>query len=215
MNHICSSEVTVNHVSIESLTPQSRNARTHSKQQIRQIAASIKEFGFTNPFLIDRTNKIIAGRGRVAAAKLLGMKLVPTIRLENLTEDQIRAYVIADNRLAENAGWDSSMLAIELQHLLTIDGALDATITGFEVPEIDLILREASGKQDEDDVFDVEETNLTVTQSGEPRRPITISCPILPRRPSSLYCLFYRSWRWIPFLIPILEMIPLRVLTEE
>ena len=86
------------------LTPYPRNARTHSKRQIRQIADSIKAFGFTNPILTDANGRIIAGHGRVEAAKLLRIKEVPTIRLENLTEDQVRAYILADNRLAELAG---------------------------------------------------------------------------------------------------------------
>jgi hypothetical protein len=163
-----SSALTVTYLPVESLTAYSNNARMHSRHQVRQIAGSIKTFGFTTPVLIDANNTIIAGHGRVAAAKLLGMKVVPTIRLESLTEEQIRAYVIADNRLAEKAGWDKSILAIEFQRLLTIDGDLDVTITGFEIPEIDLILEEASGKQrDEDDVFNVDETNQAVTQRGD------------------------------------------------
>ena len=89
---------------IRALTAHSHNARTHSKHQFRQITASIKEFGFANPVLVDSKCTIIAGHGRVEAAKLLGMERVPTIRLESLTQDQIRAYVIADNRLAEKAG---------------------------------------------------------------------------------------------------------------
>jgi len=143
------------------------NSRTHSKYQIRQIARSIQEFGFTNPVLIDRNNTIIAGHGRVEAAKLLGIEHVPTIRLEALTEDQIRAYVIADNRLAEIAGWDRSILAIELQHLLRIDSDLDVTVTGFEVPEIDLILSQAAVEPDRDDIFEIDQTNQTVTQPGD------------------------------------------------
>ena len=143
------------------------NSRTHSKYQIRQIARSIQEFGFTNPVLIDRNNTIIAGHGRVEAAKLLGIEHVPTIRLEALTEDQIRAYVIADNRLAEIAGWDRSTLAIELQHLLTIDSDLDVTVTGFEVPEIDLILSQAAVEPDRDDIFEIDQTDRTVTQPGD------------------------------------------------
>ena len=143
------------------------NSRTHSKYQIRQIARSIQEFGFTNPVLIDRNNTIIAGHGRVEAAKLLGIEHVPTIRLEALTEDQIRAYVIADNRLAEIAGWDRSILAIELQHLLRIDSDLDVTVTGFEVPEIDLILSQAAVEPDRDDIFEIDQTDRTVTQPGD------------------------------------------------
>jgi ParB-like chromosome segregation protein Spo0J len=105
---------------IHNLKGYKSNARTHSKSQIRQIANSIKSFGFTNPVLIDSTNTIIAGHGRVAAAKLLGMDQVPSILLENLNKDEIKAYVIADNRLAEKAGWDEQILKIELQYLLTI-----------------------------------------------------------------------------------------------
>jgi DNA modification methylase len=149
------------------LVPNPRNARTHSKHQIRQIAASIREFGFTNPVLIDRKNTIIAGHGRVEAAKLEGIEQVPTILLENLTEDEIRAYVLADNRLAEKAGWAKEILAIELQHLITIDETFDVTVTGFEIPEIDLILQQVKAEQDKDDVVDIDEAAPAVTQAGD------------------------------------------------
>ena len=129
---------------VGALTVFSSNARTHTKHQIRQIADSIRAFGFTNPILLDADNRIVAGHGRVEAAKLLGITEVPTIRLDDLGPDQIRTYVIADNRLAENAGWDKSILAIELQHLLTIRADFDVTITGFEVGEIDLIVESKS-----------------------------------------------------------------------
>lgn len=134
-------ELAITYQQIAVLKPYLRNARTHSKHQIRQIANSIKEFGFTNPILVDSNNTIIAGHGRWEAARLLGTEKVPTVRLESLTENQIRAYILADNKLAENAGWDPAILAIELQHLMTIDD-FDVTITGFEIPEIDLILQE-------------------------------------------------------------------------
>jgi DNA modification methylase len=149
------------------LVPNPRNARTHSKHQIRQIAASIREFGFTNPVLIDRKNTIIAGHGRVEAAKLEGIEQVPTILLENLTEDEIRAYVLADNRLAEKAGWAKEILAIELQHLITIDEMIDVTVTGFEIPEIDLILQQVKAEQDKDDVVGIDEAAQAVTQAGD------------------------------------------------
>src|SRR5262245_66573912 len=100
---------------VESLRPYSRNARTHSKKQIRQIAKSIQRFGFCNPVLIDDQGQIIAGHGRVAAAKLLGIKQVPTVKLAHLSEAEKRAYVLADNRLADKAGWDRKMLAKWLQ----------------------------------------------------------------------------------------------------
>jgi ParB-like chromosome segregation protein Spo0J len=139
----------------------------HSKQQLRQIAESIRTFGFSNPILIDAENTIIAGHGRVEAAKQLGMKEVPTICLDDLSEDQIRAYILADNRLAENAGWDESILAIELQHLLSIDCEFDVTVTGFEIPEIDLILEQAEAKPDLDDEFEEAVSGPPVTRLGD------------------------------------------------
>ena len=152
---------------IDQLKPFTQNARTHSKHQIRQIAESIRVFSFTQPILIDNENRIIAGHGRVEAAKLLGMTQVPTIRLESLSDDQIRAYVIADNKLAENAGWDNSILAIELQHLLTLDCAdFDVTITGFEVAEIDLILQEAA-QEDPDDIIEPVNAGAAITKPGD------------------------------------------------
>jgi ParB-like chromosome segregation protein Spo0J len=160
------SDLAVVYEPVSALKPSSRNARVHSKRQIDQIAESIKAFGFTNPILIDRTNTIVAGHGRVAAAKLLGMDQVPTIRLETLTEAQVRAYVIADNRLAEKAVWDKSILAIELQCLMTIDN-LDVTVTGFEVAEIDLAVHEGTGKRDQDDIFGLPESGQTVAKSGD------------------------------------------------
>jgi DNA modification methylase len=130
----------IEQVSIESLKPYERNARTHSRNQLRSISRSIETLGFLNPILVDKDNRIIAGHGRTEAAKLLGHSSLPAIRIEHLTDDQIRAYIIADNRLAELAGWDKEILKIELQHLVRVDVDLDVTVTGFETPEIDLIL---------------------------------------------------------------------------
>lgn len=161
------SRLTVVYEPVSALKPSSRNARTHSKRQIREIAESIKAFGFTNPILIDHANTIVAGHGRVAAAKVLGIDEVPTIRLENLSPDHIRAYVLADNRLAEKAGWDKETLAIELQHLITIDNDLDVTVTGFEIREINLIVREPTGKRDQDDLVGAAETRQVVSRSGD------------------------------------------------
>ena len=121
-----------------SLRPYARNARRHSRKQIRQIADSITRFGFTNPVLISDEDEIIAGHGRVEAAKLLGMATVPTLRLSHLSDAERRAYVLADNKLALNAGWDQDMLAIELQALIDLD--LDITLTGFSLAEVDLTL---------------------------------------------------------------------------
>jgi DNA modification methylase len=132
---------------VDKLMPYPGNARKHSRKQIRQVAKSIERFGFTNPVLIDDDGQIIAGHGRVEAAKLLGMQSVPTLRLFHLSAADKRAYIIADNRLAEKAGWDRELLAIELQALIDID--FDIEITGFETGAVDIILedaREATGK---------------------------------------------------------------------
>ena len=126
---------------IASLRPYPGNARTHSKRQIRQIADSIERFGFTNPILISDDNEIIAGHGRVLAAKELGMACVPTVRLSHLSAEERKAYVLADNKLAQNAGWDAEILAVELQALIDID--FDVTLTGFSLAEIDLTLDQA------------------------------------------------------------------------
>ncbi|WP_109354752.1 DNA methyltransferase [Sphingorhabdus sp. EL138] len=125
---------------VTGLKPAKRNARTHSPAQIRQIAASMEQFGFTNPVLIDANGQIIAGHSRVEAAKLLDISEVPTLCLDHLSEAQVRAYVIADNKLAENAGWDPDILALEFQYLDCLDLDFELTITGFEMAEIDGML---------------------------------------------------------------------------
>lgn len=148
---------------ITSLKPYERNARTHSKRQIKKIAHSIEKFGFNNPVLVNSDGRIIAGHGRVEAAKLLGLEKIPTIRIDHLTESQIRAYVLADNRLAELSGWDKEILRIELQHLVAVDTDIDVTITGFETPEVDLLLG-ADDSAAEEDVSDAPDL---------PRHPVT------------------------------------------
>jgi len=161
--------LSISYLRIDQLKPFGQNARTHTNRQIHQILASVREFGFTNPVLVDRNNRIIAGHGRVEAAKLLGMTEVPTILLEGLSEKQIRAYVIADNRLAELAGWDKSILAIELQFLLTVDCAdLDISVTGFEVAEVDLIIEEAKGAAEKEEVVpELDVREVPTTQTGD------------------------------------------------
>ena len=141
--------------SLSSLIPYARNSRTHSDEQIAQIAASIKEFGWTNPILVDGDNGIIAGHGRLSAARKLGHEEVPVIELKDLTETQRKAYIIADNRLALNAGWDNEMLTIELNDLLADGFALD--ILGFDPKEIDALLEPevVEGLTDEDAVPDI------------------------------------------------------------
>ena len=140
---------------LSSLKLNRRNARTHSPRQIRQIADSIRAFGFNNPILVDKNNLIAAGHGRAKAAKLLGMTEVPTVRLSHMTEAQMRAYVIADNRLAEKAGWDDEILAIEFQTLFEIAPELDLTITGFEISEIDRIIQDHDDEPEPDALDDV------------------------------------------------------------
>ena len=164
-----SATLAVKYQPITALHPYRSNARTHTKHQIRQIADSIGTFGFTNPILVDRDNRIAAGHGRLEAAKLLSLSEVPTIALESLSEDQIRAYILADNKLAENAGWDKGILAIELQHLMSIeDFNLDVTVTGFEVPEIDIIIGEASEtKPEQERVVGVDTDHPAVSQLGD------------------------------------------------
>lgn len=130
----------IEHLAIAGLRPWPKNARTHSKKQIRQIAESIRRFGFTNPILIDREGMILAGHGRVEAAKSLGMATVPCLRLETLMAAEKRAYVIADNKLALNAGWDEELLAEELSALMELDLDFDIAVTGFSIPEIDALI---------------------------------------------------------------------------
>jgi DNA modification methylase len=127
-------------VAVRDLRPYERNARTHSRRQIRMIARSIEKFGFCNPVLIDDAHRIIAGHGRVEAAKSLGIEAVPTCRLSHLGEADKRAYVLADNKIATLSGWDKELLATELQGLLDID--VDLELTGFEMAEVDLLLEE-------------------------------------------------------------------------
>ncbi len=163
------SNLKIENTAASALKLRSTNPRTHSKKQIRQIAESIKQFGFLNPVLIDRDEGIIAGQGRVEAARMLGIETVPTIRLEDLTEGEIRAYVIVDNRLAELAGWDRELLAIELQGLIEVDLDFDITITGFEMAEIDILISEQNQAEEDDPDDDVPEVadGPAVTRPGD------------------------------------------------
>lgn len=147
---------------VDELIPYARNSRTHSDAQVAQIAASIKEFGFTNPVLIDKTGSIIAGHGRVLASRKLNLVSVPCIELSHLTEAQKKAYIIADNKLALNAGWDDEMLAVELTDLK--DMGFDLDLTGFNTDEIDALLAPVGteGLTDEDAVPEVPEAPVTV-----------------------------------------------------
>ena len=151
---------------IPELKPYPRNARTHSRKQVKQIGAAITEFGFTNPVLIDESDQIIAGHGRVQAAKLLGLAEVPTVQIAHLSATQKRAYILADNRLAEKAGWDKEILVVELQGLLA-DG-FEVVLTGFEAPEIDVILDAAAdSKSDRHGDDNMPAAGPAVTQAGD------------------------------------------------
>ncbi len=155
---------------IAALKPYPRNARTHSRRQIKKIAASIERFGFVNPVLIDENNQIMAGHGRVAAAKLLGWTVVPTLRIEHLSETEKRAYILADNRLAEEAGWDREMLAIEFEGLIESDFSVQ--LTGFAMAEVDKVLdgaaeADAPEKNTEDEVPAIPNAGIAVTRSGD------------------------------------------------
>ena len=134
---------------IDALSPYANNARTHSKKQIKQIADSIRRFGFTNPVLIADDNTIIAGHGRVEAARLIGMNEVPVRKLAHLSRDEVRAYILADNKLAENAGWDRDLLAIEMQGLIGLD--FDIELLGFSTTEIDLTIAGEGKRSDQAD----------------------------------------------------------------
>ena len=144
----------------------SNNARTHSKQQIRQIADSIEAFGITNPFLIDRNGMIVAGHGRLEGCKELGITEVPTICLEDLTPDEVRAYALADNKIALNAGWDDDIIAIELDYLVKINTSFDVTITGFSVPEIDMRFGSVI-QEDENDAIEQTDLGPAVCRLGD------------------------------------------------
>jgi DNA modification methylase len=154
---------------IDELRPCPRNARTHSRKQLRQIANSIERFGFTNPVLIDDHGLIIAGHGRVEAARLLGLKQVPTLTLSHLSPTERRAYMLADNKLALNAGWDPDLLAQELQELIDVD--FDMDLTGFSLAEIDLVLDDA--REASPDTHDAPEdripepSDVVITQRGD------------------------------------------------
>jgi DNA modification methylase len=159
----------VEYTRVGDLRPYPNNARTHSRKQIRQIANSITRFGFCNPVLIDDDRQIIAGHGRVEAAKQLGIDAVPTCRLSHLTEADKRAYILADNKLAEKAGWDRQLLAIELQGLIELDFEIE--LTGFEMPEIDVILEDAAEAtgiaSGPEDVVPQYSSGPAVTQTGD------------------------------------------------
>ena len=148
--------IKIQYKKINELIPYINNSRTHSPEQIAQIAASIKEFGFTNPILLDAQNGIIAGHGRLQAARMLEMKEVPTIELSDLTETQKKAYIIADNKLALNANWDIELLGVEISSLK--DAGFEISKLGFEVSELSDILQAF----EPDPIEEIDEVNENV-----------------------------------------------------
>lgn len=157
-------------IAVSALKPYARNARTHSRRQIKKIAASIERFGFVNPVLIDENNRIIAGHGRVTAAKLLDWQAVPTLRIEHLNEAEKRAYILADNRLAEEAGWDKEILAIELQGLIELDFSIE--LTGFDIAEVDKLFDDeaeakAPDRNIDDDIPPVPAPGSAISRLGD------------------------------------------------
>jgi DNA modification methylase len=151
---------------IATLIPRSRNPRTHSKKQIEQIAASIQRFGFLSPVLVDGGSRIIAGHGRVEGAKLAGLTQIPVMRVDHLSESEIRAYVIADNKLAENAGWDLDLLVLELKEL-SVEIDLDITVTGFETAEIDVLLLGEDEAADESPISNIDRNVPPISRAGD------------------------------------------------
>ncbi|WP_434619947.1 site-specific DNA-methyltransferase [Tabrizicola sp. M-4] len=147
------SDLAIDYRAVEALVPYARNARTHSEAQVARLAGSIREYGFTNPVLVDGENGIIAGHGRVMAARQLGLTRVPVIELAHLTEAQKRAYILADNRLAEEAGWDKDLLAIEVADLAALGVDLDGI--GFDAREVDALLRRGDADPEEDRIPEV------------------------------------------------------------
>src|ERR1035437_1464961 len=157
-------------VPIASLRPHPNNPRTHSRAQIRQIIGSIRTFGWMVPILVDQNGRVIAGHARLDAARTLGIERVPIIRVTHLTEAQTRAYIIADNKLAENAGWDQQMLASELQFLSSLDLDFDLTVTGFDEADIDVMLQAGVATADADGADEIPEVDRSlppVTRLGD------------------------------------------------
>ena len=142
-------DLSVTYRPIADLKPDPRNARTHPKKQIEQLCASIRSFGFTNPVLADEVGVLIAGHGRLRAAKDLGMTTVPVIELRDMTEAQKKALRLADNKIALSASWDLEILKLELAEIAVLDVDSDLSLTGFASGEIDVVLRAANDPSDE------------------------------------------------------------------
>lgn len=152
-------------VNIDKLIPYARNARTHSKEQVLQLRASLREFGFVNPVIVDKDYNIIAGHGRILAAKEEGIAEVPCVFAEHLTDAQKKAYILADNRLAMNAGWDDEMLSVEIADLQGAD--FDIGLLGFDDAELNKLMSSDEDVKDDDFDVDSELEKPAITQSGD------------------------------------------------
>jgi hypothetical protein len=154
----------IERVPLKSFKKSPRNARTHSKRQIEQVADSMRRFGVVNPLIVDRHNRLVAGHARLEAARSIGLRAVPVIRVTDLTEIQLRAYMLADNRIAQNAGWDRELLSVELTELQIAlpEIGLDLSITGFEPDEVDSIISDFSDGSP-DAINDIPETETKAT----------------------------------------------------
>jgi ParB-like chromosome segregation protein Spo0J len=185
----------IEYLSPSALKPARRNARTHSRKQIRQIAASIERFGFTNPVLVDQRAVILAGHGRVEAAKLLAMLSVPCMRIGNMSEADKRAYALADNKLALNADWDDELLAMELQELMAADLGFDLGITGFSIAEVDRLIDRLAAVEDGDPALDARPGACSCTLPGRGCVAARGPSADLRRRTGSSGCLRSHGWR--------------------
>lgn len=157
----------IQYLSVTELAPYAGNARSHSTEQIAQIAKSMRAFGFMNPILIDAKNTLIAGHGRLMAAKQLGLEQVPAVRIEHLSEAEQRAYMLADNKISDNAGWDNSLLKVELEYLMSADIDFEVDLTGFSTPELNLIMAPANDEALEPQIPDTPSLDQTVSEIGD------------------------------------------------
>jgi len=160
-------ELQVIYLPIAEVIEYPNNARTHSTSQVRQIARSIREFGFIAPILIDIYDTIIAGHGRLIAAQEIGLDVIPTIRADHLSPAQVRAFRIADNKIAANAGWDDDLLRVELDFLTSIDIDFNVDLTGFSTTEVDLLFGNDIIPSSDDDLVGLPESSTPVNQPGD------------------------------------------------
>lgn len=157
----------IQQVSVSELQPSPSNARTHSNAQLQKLARAIRRFGFVNPIVVDADNVVRAGHGRLEAARICGLKTVPVIVADHMSTADLRAFALADNRIAEEAGWDREILAAELQELQVLLPDLDLTLTGFEIAEIDLAIEEARDEGPKDDLTEQDVCDVRVAQLGD------------------------------------------------